>query len=207
MSGLIERVIVPSLVIFVLLGGLSGALLGAALVWRSEAALRFVARMNRWVSTRGAFGVLEASHAMEPPSPRLRRWLGVCLMLGGALTLALVLVRLQVDRGAYVPGVDLRRWLLSGMALQVMKWFLVVGGAFSCAVGALMVFSPARMEAFEARMDRWYSSPRLQAAEDAMHTPLERRVAANPRGAGTIIAVASLVVAVAMLVLLFAKMR
>ena len=100
MFGLIERVIIPSLVIFLLLGGVSGVLLGGALVWRSDAALRFV-----------------------------------------------------------------------------------------------------------ARMDRWYSSPRLRAAEETMHTPLEPRVEAHPRAAGWIIAAASLLVALGMVVLIIARLR
>lgn len=204
MSGLIERVIIPTVVIFVLLGGLGGVLLGGALVLRTEAALRFVTRMNRWVSTRQALRPLEALHELEAPSPRLRRWLGACLLLGGAFAVVLLLARLHVER-AYVPGVDLRRWLLSGVALQGTKWFLVVGSAFSCAVGLLMLFLPQRLAAFEGRMNRWYSSHRLLAAEETMLTPLEPRVEANPRAAGWIIAGASLLVALGMLALLLVK--
>ena len=207
MFGLIERVIIPTLVIFILFGGLSGVLLGGALVWRSDAALRFVARMNRWVSMREALRPLEAPHLMEPPSPRLRRWLGVCLAAGGALLVVLLLVRLQVERPGFVPGVDVRRWMLSGMTLQVVKWFLVVGGAFSSVVGLLMLFLPRQMDAFQASMDRWHSSARLRAAEETMHTPLEPRVEAHPRAAGWIIAAASLLVALGMVVLIVAKLR
>ncbi|HEX4928348.1 MAG TPA: hypothetical protein VFV74_10130 [Burkholderiales bacterium] len=207
MGGLIERVLIPALVIFVLLGGLAGTLLGIALVTHSAATLRFMARMNRWVSSQAALRPLEARHEMAPPSPRLRNWLGVCLMAGGALTVVLVLARLHVERTRYMPGVDLRGWLVSGVTLQTLKWCLVVGGAFASVVGALMRFYPQRMAAFEARMDRWYSSPRLLAAEETMHMPLEPHVEANPRMAGGLIAVASLLVAVGMLVLIFAKLR
>jgi hypothetical protein len=207
MFGFIERVIIPTLVLFLLVGGLSGALLGAALMWRSDAALRFVSRMNRWVSTRDVLRPLEVPHMMSEPSPRLRRWLGVCLTLGGAFVVGAVLARMNVERGGYVPGVDLRRWLFSGVTLEWIKWFLVVGGAFSFVVGGMMLFMPERLAAFEALMNRWYSSPRLLAAEETMHLPLEPRVEANPRLAGGIIAVASLLVAAAMLVLLFGKIR
>ena len=207
MFGLIERVLIPTLVIFLLLGGVSGVLLGGALVWRSDAALRFVARMNRWISTREALRPLEAPHLMEPPSPRLRRWLGGCLVVGGALLVVLLLTRFHVERSAFVPGVDVRRWILSGMALQLTKWFLVLGGAFSAAIGVLMLFFPQQMDALQARLDRWYSSPRLRAAEETMHTPLEPRVEAHPRAAGWIIAAASLLVALGMVVLIVAKLH
>ena len=207
MFGFIERVIIPALVLFLLVGGVSGVLLGGALVWRSEAALRLVGRMNRWVSTRDALRPLETPHMMNEPSPRLRRWLGACLTLGGAFVVVAVLARMNVERGGYVPGVDLRRWLFSGVTLEWIKWILVVGGAFSLAIGVMMLLFPERLAAFESLMNRWYSSPRLLAAEETMHMPLEPRVEANPRAAGWIIAAASLLVAAAMLVLLFGKIR
>ena len=207
MFGFIERVVIPSLVIFLLLGGLSGALFGAALVWRSGSALRFAARMNRWVSTREALRPLDVPHDMDPPSARLRRWLGVFLVFGGAFSVAFLLARLNIERGSYVPGVDLERWMASGIFLETMKWFLVVGSAFACVVGVLMLFFPQPLAAFEARMDRWYSSRRLMKAEETMHTPLEPRVEANPRAAGWIILAASTLVAAAMALLLLTKLR
>lgn len=208
MFGFIERVVIPSLVIFVLAGGLGGMVLGAALVWRSAAALAFITRMNRWVSTRQALGPLETPHHVHGVPPGLRRWLGGFLVFGGAFSVAFLLVRLQVlRRGSYVPGVDVERWLVSGVALETMKWVLVAGGALAFAVGVLMLFFPARLAAFEARMDHWYSSPRLLQAEERMITPLEPRVAANPRAAGWLIGIASLVVAAAMVVLLVGKLH
>lgn len=213
MFGFIERIVIPTLVIFVLVGGFAGAVLGAALVWRSAAALRFVGRMNRWVSTRQALRVLETPHNLRSVPAGLRRWLGGFLAFGGAFSAAFLLVRLQVlQRGRYVPSVDVERWLVSGVMLETMKWVLVAGSAFAFAVGVLMLFFPARLAAFESRMDQWYYSRPLAPGEDTtvtprMITPLEPRVEANPRAAGWIIALASLLVAAAMLVLLFAKLK
>lgn len=206
MFGFIERVIIPTLVIFLLLGGLSGALLGAALVWRSESTLRFVGRMNHWVSTQQALRALEAPLSLQGPSARLRRWLGLFLVCGGAFSVIFLLARVNVDRGSFVPGVDLQRWFVSGVILQAMKWLLVIGGAFAFAIGLLMLFFPERLGAFEERMNRWYASRRLADAEEKMHTPLEPHVQANPRTAGSIIAIASLLVAAAMALLLFGKL-
>lgn len=213
MSGFIERVVIPTVVIFVLLGGLGGMVLGAALVWRSASALRFAARMNRWVSAQQALRALETPHALAAPSPAMRRLLGVFLVFGGAFAAAFLLVRLGVlHRGSYVAGVDLERWLVSGVILETMKWVLVAGSAFAFVVGVLMLFFPARLAAFEARMDRWYYSRQPLAGEDTtvrprMIMPLEPRVEAHPRAAGWIIALASLLVAAAMAVLLFGKLR
>src|SRR5690349_4818003 len=80
MFGFMERIVIPALVIFVLVGGLGGFLLGAALVWRSRAALTFVARMNRWISTREALRALEAPRTLAASSPGMRRALGAFLV-------------------------------------------------------------------------------------------------------------------------------
>lgn len=212
MFGFIERVVIPTLVIFVLLGGISGVLLGAALVWRSEAALRFVSRMNRWVSTRQALRALEALHAAQGPSPRLRRWLGGFLVFGGAFSVVFLLARLDLHRSRFAPNVNVEHWLVSGVLLATMKWVLVVGSAFAFAVGVLMLFFPARLAPLESRMDHWYASRGLSDSGDTtikprMITPLEPRVEANPRTAGTVIGAASLLIALAMVVLIFAKLR
>ena len=50
----IERIIIPTVVLALLAGGIGGIVLGCALVFRSGAAFAFMARMNRWVSTRSA---------------------------------------------------------------------------------------------------------------------------------------------------------
>lgn len=209
----IERVVIPALVIFVLIGGLGGALLGAALIWRSTAALGFAARMNRWVSGREAMRALDKPRSTASSAPGVRRALGVFLAFGGAFAVALLLARLGVlHRGGYVPGVDLERWLVSGVMLETMKWVLIAGSALAFAVGILMLFFPAQLAALEERMDRGYYSRAPARGEDTTITPrmimpLEPRVEAHPRAAGIIIAVASLLVAAGMALLLFGKLQ
>jgi hypothetical protein len=194
-----ERVIIPAFVLFMLIGSVGGALLGLALVLRSASALQFVARMNRWVSTRRALRPVEIPRGMEPTTTR-KPWLGVFLMVGGATAFYLLLARLQIPAAG---GSDLRRWLVTGLALQTTKWFMVAGAALSLVVGALLLFLPRTYIAFEAKMNRWYSTRKLLPAEsDTMRQPLDSMVVAYPRQAGWLIFAASLVVAVAMAALL-----
>ena len=78
-------------------------------------------------------------------------------------------------------------------------------GALFVIGGALMLFWPQRLTSLEERLNRWYSSRRLVAAEERMLTPLEPHVEAHPRAAGWIIAVASLAIALAMAWLLVTR--
>lgn len=200
--GLLERVIVPALVIFLLVGSVASALFGLALVFRTEKALAFMRSMNRWVSTRRALRPAEMPYAPRVESRRGRLLLALFLLLGGLFALYALLWRLQIPRVAVVLGVNLQKWFVIGVALQTMKWFLVLGSALAVAVGVLMLFVPARLAALEARLDRWYSTRQaLPAGGESMRYPLDTLVEASPRAAGWLIAAASLLVAAAMTVL------
>lgn len=204
--GLIERVIVPALVIFLLLGGSASTLLGLALVFRPEKALAFMRTMNRWVSTRRAMKEAEIPRTVSMTSRKSQVLLALFLLFGGLFAIYFLLLRLELPDAALVLGVDLKRWLVIGIALQTMRWFLIVGSVLAVAIAALILFFPHGLAALEARMNKWYSTRHvLPPAGEAMRFPLEVIVEASPRAAGWTIAAASLVVAAAMAVLLAAR--
>lgn len=205
--GLLERVIVPTVVIFLLLGASASTLLGLALVFRAEKALAFIRSMNRWVSTRRAMKQAELPRTVGVQSRRGRILLALFLLCGGIFALYGLLLRFEIPRAAPVLGVDPTRWFIIGVALQTMRWFLIVGSLLAVAVAALILFSPQRLVALEARMNKWHSTRHvLPPAGEAMRFPLEIMVEASPRAAGWIIAAASLAVTAAMAVLLAARL-
>jgi hypothetical protein len=198
---LTEQILVPTLMLCLLAGSLAGLAFGCALALKSGPTLQFIARMNRWVSTRETFRPLEAVHDVDPaPDSPYRRALGMLFIAGGLVTVYFLLTRLDVAR-----AIDLKRAVIAALALQATKYFLVAGGLFALVIGLLMMFWPGRLAAFEARMNRWYSAQRLVAADEVMHTPLEPRVEAHPQAAGWIIAGASLLIAAAMAWLLLSR--
>jgi hypothetical protein len=203
---LIERVLIPTLLIFLLIAGSASALLGLALVFRTEKALAFMRSMNRWVSTRRALRQAEMPRTVNVTSRGGRVLLALFLLFGGAFALYVLLLRLELPRVAVILGVDLQRWFLAGLALQTMKWFLVVGCVLALLVALLILFFPARLVALEASLNKWYSTRHiLPRAGESMRFPLDMVVEGSPRAAGWLIAVASLLVAVAMAILLAAR--
>jgi hypothetical protein len=105
-----------------------------------------------------------------------------------------------------VLGVNLRRWFITGVVLQTVKWVLIVGSALAVVVAVLILFFPGRLTALEAGLNRWYSTRHvLPPAGETMRFPLDAMVESRPRAAGWIIAAASLLVAAAMAVLLAAR--
>jgi hypothetical protein len=201
---LLERVLVPTLVIFLLLGAVASLALGCALVFRAPRAIEFMRLMNRWVSTRRAMKEAELPRNV---SAARKPWFGVFLLAGGAFVLYFLLFRTEIPHTAAVLGVDLKRWFLAGIALQTMRWLLVAGSLLAAGVGVLVLFFPRLLAAFEERMNRWYSTRHLlPAGSDSMRYPLDLLVEAYPHAAGWIIAAASLLVAAAMALLLVARL-
>jgi hypothetical protein len=201
-----ERVVIPAVIAIMLAGGLAGLTLGCALVINHGATLRFIDRMNRWVSTREALAPLDARINVEPAHGR-RPLLGAFLAVGGVLAVGFLLARLDFRQSGFAPGIDTQRLLVSSIVLETMKWVLVLGSAFATIIGALLLFAPARARLLERWLNRWHSSEPVVAAAEKMHTPLEPQVEAHPRASGCIIAVASLALTVAMTGLLLARLH
>jgi hypothetical protein len=200
----IDRIVVPVLIAVFLAGGVASFVLGCALILRQEATLRFMNRMNRWVSTQEAFAGLDRRIDLEPAArPDGRRpLLGTIFLLAGVAGIALVLWRLQFLPGPAARQGSMQAWLLSTIGLESLKWVLVVGFAFAAIVGVLMLAAPAHLSALERRLNQWHSTDPIIAASERVHTPLEPLVSAYPRASGSIIAVASLLVVLGMISLL-----
>lgn len=203
---LLERVVVPALVIFLLIGGTASALLGLGLALRAEKTLAFMRTMNRWVSTRRALRQAELPRTVEVASRRGRILVALFLLCGGLFALYGLLMRLEIPRVAVIMGVNLQKWFLLSVVLQTLKWFLVLGSALGVAVAILILFFPSRLAALEARLNKWYSTRHiLPPTGESMRYPLDMLVEASPRLAGWLIAVSSLVVVAAMALLLAAR--
>ncbi len=173
---LLERVLVPSLIVFLLIGSLASITFGWVLIFRTAQALSFMRGMNRWVSTRRALKELEVPRHAAEPRKAGKLWLGLFLIAGGGFALYALLIRIEIPRAAVVLGVNIQRWFIVGVALQTVKWLLVVGSLLAVAVGILMLFFPRMLAAFEAGMNRWYSTRNLvPTGGESMKFPLAQR--------------------------------
>ena len=198
----IDRIVVPALIAIFITGGVASFVLGCALVLRQGATLRFMAYMNRWVSTREAFAGLDRRIDLEGGAvPGARRpILGTMFLVVGLAGIGLVLWRLQFLPYSVSRRVDAQAWFFSTLALESLKWVLVVGFAFAAVVGPLMVVAPARLAELQQRLNQWHATDdSIVAASDKVHTPLEPLVSAYPRASGGIIAIASLLMVLGML--------
>jgi hypothetical protein len=192
-QSLLAQVLAPTLVVFLFAVSLLGLALGLALVLGRPGVFSFIGFMNRWVSTRQALKPLEAPVRVAPVGGA--RWFGAILLAIGAYAVVTLLVSFDVQRLAALFKVD-PHYSAAALALEALKWLLVLGSAGAVVAGAMLLFFPQAWRAVEERANRWYSTRNLELAGDTVYLSLERMVEAHPRAAGGVILVLSLLSAV-----------
>ena len=200
-QNLLTQILVSSVVVFLFATSLLGLIIGLGLLLRSPGILRFMAVMNHWVSTRQALTPLEAPVQVASAAGS-GRWFGVILIAIGAYAAVVLAGSFDVPRLAAFLRVD-PRYSFTGVALEVIKWLLIVGSMAAIATGIMLLFFPNAWRAVEARANRWYSTRNLETAGDTVYMSLDRAVEGSPRAAGAVILVLSLVAAIASGLLLF----
>jgi hypothetical protein len=197
------QILLSSVLAFLFATSLLGLALGLGLLLRSSATLPFIALMNRWVSMRQALKPFEVSLHVAPAAAGTR-WFGVILVAIGTYAVVTLLGSFDVQRLAVLFKFD-PRYSLAGLALEVLKWILVVGSLAALITGIMLVFFPRTWRGVEERANRWYSTQKLELAGDTVYMSLDRAVEASPRAAGVVIFALSLVAAVASGLLLFGR--
>jgi hypothetical protein len=202
-QNLLVQLLVPAVVVFLFVVSVVGLALGLGLALRSSATARFMELMNRWVSMRQALKPLEAQ-VHFPAAASGARWFGVILVAIGAYAAVVLIGSFDVQRLALLFKVD-PRYSLASLALEALKWLLVVGSLAAVVTGVMLVFFPRAWRGLEERANRWYSTRNLELAGDTVYLSLDRMVESHPRMAGGVIFVLSLVAAIASGLLLFAR--
>ena len=179
------------LVVLFLVGGIMTLAVGVGLIVGRAGTLRFFVSMNRWVSTRRAFKPIEVARDTRQAVQKHRRWLAV-VFIAGAL-FAVYGLGTGFDAGAisFVFGLDAQPSSVAAWLVESIRWVLIVGNLAAIVVGIMLAFFFDALAALEARGSRWYSDRQLVKGGDDMNLSLDNWVAASPRAAGAIIAVAA----------------
>jgi len=198
----VAHVVIPSVLVFVLIVGVVGVLLGLALLARNESAMRLLDRLNHWTSIRPALKPLEVPHDIEQGARRHPRGLGIAVLIGALFSLYFLLFR--------VGAADLTAVLTTSGSMASLLWFanslrwaLIAANVIALAVGAVLAFFPKMLGPLAARANRWISTRQLAIRADAMDLTIDNVVRAYPRFAGALIALGALVPAVGATMMLF----
>ena len=199
---LLQKIIWQTFLWVALLGGVTGLLMGIALLFRSSLVFRISERMNVWISSRQAMRPLERPIDIERAVYRWHRIIGVALLAGALFTLYVAALRFQGPELGVVFGkfvrIEIARWL--GQSLRI---FLIVANLAALLIAAIIILRPSALKPLEVWANRQYSARQATREWEIPRNLIDPIVQANPRLTGAILAVASLCV---LLVLGYAKL-
>jgi len=200
-SLLSQSILQVAIVMFVVVA-VTGLAVGVGLIVASDKTVRLFHSMNRWVSTRHVLKSVEVPRDTERVSHLHQRWLAGGFVIGGLVSV--FGLALGYDASAISAAVAERRFApVVAIAMESVKWFLMVGSVFGVVVGAMLLFYPNAESALERFANQWVSSRQIARTGDDMHMTLDRLVETHPGIAGWIIActsVAAVVFGIVMLV-------
>lgn len=180
-----------TLAIFLLIGALTGVVLGLLLIFSPRILERVNRVANRWISMRYIDRLLDRSISIEQWCYRYHRPLGILVILGAGYILvyfgvlfdkAIALQRLT----GYVPG-----RLLDGL-LDVLVLASLTGAVVALFVGLFLWLRPSLLRGIEKETNQWISSRRATKAMDVPHDQVNRYVARHVRQIGGLLLLGSI---------------
>ncbi len=193
---MIDQILLPSLLRFLLIGGGFSLIVGIGLIIHSELMFRIFEKMNRWTSSRRATRVLEIPRDCWPLVLRYRYVLSAFITVGAVY--ALIRLMTKVDVGVIVPDISSALHLpelFISWILTSIKWFLLGGCVVSIAVGLMLGFSLSTLSKIETLSKTWISTRNSTMGKkaDVLHTGLDKLVETFPKTAGCVVTILSMV--------------
>jgi hypothetical protein len=185
--------VVQFLVVLFLVGSLVVLVTGVSLIVNSAATLRFFGVLNRWVSTRRLFRVLEIPHDTQRGVVRFRYLLGAVFFAGGAFAIYGLAARFNAHAVVTLLGLNFLRDDVALWLADSARWLLIAGNLVAVVAGVMLWFFPYKLVALETRGAHWYSDRKLAKGGDKMYLSLDNWVAAFPRAAGCIMTVIAVI--------------
>lgn len=191
----------PVIYVLLLAGGVLGLVVGVTLLFDAERALRWNYALNRWYSTRQALRPLEEPIDVKRAVYRWHRLAGALMFAGALFTLDVLAFSYQT--GALVSafrGVGNPHIL--GIFFETLRIVLIVGNVAALVAAVILCFRPSLLKGVEALGDRVYSARNSTKPLEVMHYGPDDFVRARPRLVGTVFAIGSAYVLVALGMLL-----
>lgn len=190
-SYVVDEILIPAVFLFFLISGIFGFAFGVALALFRTRALRLFDPVNRWVSARRSFAVMDAPRDVEPFFHRHRRVFAVIFVVGGLFSIVMLALVVDPDDVATAFGAG-RMSVVGAWAIRSVTTLLIIGSLLAIAVGIVLAFFPRQLGRLEASGNRWISSRQMARGVDTMHLPLDRWFEASPRAFGLGLALCAL---------------
>lgn len=183
-----DAILMRSLILFLMLGSVTGLLAGAALLLRPEWMLRVSKFANRWVSTRQMARPLDRSINMDAWFYRYNRLCGALLMSGAVYVVYFFTA--AFDKAAVLKNVfnaaSIPPALMAGL-LDALVLVSLVTAIFAAIVSLFLIFRPSMLREFEQRANQRVSLRQALKPLESQHGGLDQYVFKNVRLAGILI--------------------
>jgi hypothetical protein len=180
-------------VIFFLISGAALLVFGISLIINSSAALRFISRMNQWVSFRAATKSLEVPRDTRSMVLQYRYAFAAVFVAGGLFVLYGLLTQFNTRAAITLLGLHVINPRAADWLAESLRWALVLGNALAVLAGVMLAFFPERVSALEALGGKWISSRQATKGGNDMHMKMDGWVATHPRESGGVIVLVALV--------------
>lgn len=193
MHPIIQTWLFQSAVIFLLIGSVSGLLVGALLIFRPQYFQAISALLNRWISTRTLDKSLERSFSLDPWLYRYRRFTGMLVLLGSLFVLFYFTV--QLDRAATIDGLAKHFHYyqsIVGGFLDALVLSSLLGAVCAVFVALSLMFRPSLLRGFEESANQWLSLRKALKPLEIPRDNMERYVERHTRQIGIFLLLGSL---------------
>ncbi len=190
---IIDQLLVPSFILFFLIGGIAAVIVGLGLILNGARMIRLFDFMNYSISTRKMGKPLAIPRDSGRYVWKHHRWLGALFAIGAAYSLYGLVA--QVNNAAFASALNLKLppmfvlWVVESSRL-----ILIASCAVALVASLLLGFFPETMREIDRRASRWYSTRRLLPDAELPHLSLDQWVAAYPRISGCLILVPAMAV-------------
>lgn len=190
-TNLIDIILWQSLAIFLLIGALTGSVLGLLLIFKPHLMEHVNRIASRWISTRRMSRLMDRSIDIDGWLFQRHRPLGILVVLGAVYML--VYFGLLFDKAAalqYWAG-SVPTKLLDGL-LDAMVLTALLGGVVALVVGMFFWLRPSLLHGVEKEADQWVTIRRATKVLDVTHDQVDRFVAGHAQRVGWLLLLGSL---------------
>ncbi|OIR19388.1 hypothetical protein GALL_02680 [mine drainage metagenome] len=195
MNPIVESLLLRSFVIFLMVGGMAGLIVGALLVFNPQRIRMAGNLLNRWISTRHLNQTLDRTVALDPWFYRHHRIsAGLILLASGYILYAFTAgldrqnAIIEFARRFSLPS-SLAGGLLDGLVLSIL-----LGALLAIFVSLFLLLRPSLLRDFEQASNRWVSLRKALKPMEIRREGLDEYVLKHTRQAGILLMIGSLYV-------------
>lgn len=188
-----------SLVLFLLLGSVTGLLAGALMMWRPEWLARVSKHANRWVSTHQLGRPLDQPINVDNWFYRNSQWSGAVLLAGAVYIIYMFTAQLaRADLLASLARMQLVQAALLEPLLDALVLVFLAGALLALLVSLFLIFRPSMLRDLEHGANQRISLRRPLKPMEMQHINLDQLVFRHVQLAGVLLLCGSLYTLVAL---------